>query len=151
MSCIFCRIIAKEIPAKILVETQYTLAFQDIGPLSAHHTVIIPKEHGRYLHDLQNDDGLKDLSIVMRQVARGYVKLAKQQGLQKDGEEIGYNILQNNGGIAHQEVPHVHFHMIPKPLTSSGLVIKDWNTLKFDADAMSQYYQQLKGAIDQQY
>ncbi|KAF9918407.1 Adenosine 5'-monophosphoramidase [Lobosporangium transversale] len=112
-ACIFCRIIKREIPAKVLFETEHSLAFLDIGPLSEGHTVVIPKYHAQFLHELP-DSEMVDLLPTAKKVAQA----------------IGckdYNILQNNGRIAHQAVDHVHFHVIPKPSEDEGLTM-DWKT-----------------------
>ena len=114
MSCLFCRIVKKEIPCVSLIETDTTLAFLDIGPLSKGHALVIPKHHAEKFHELPIES-LKDLLPVAQKVVKRYREL----GLCQD-----YNILQNNGKIAHQEVGHVHFHIIPKDITQ-GLVI-DW-------------------------
>jgi len=99
-NCIFCKIIKGEIPSVKLLETDKSYSFLDIGPLSKGHSLIIPKEHAEKMHDL-SDDSLTDILVVAK-------KIALAQGV-KD-----YNILQNNGKIAHQVVMHVHFHLIPK-------------------------------------
>lgn len=70
---------------------------------------MIPKYHGERLHDVP-DEYLSDLLVVAK-------KVAKAQGV------VDYNVLQNNGKIAHQVVGHVHVHMIPKPNQKEGLVV----------------------------
>ncbi|KAI8049898.1 hit family protein 1 [Syncephalis plumigaleata] len=114
-TCLFCKIIKGEIPCRKILETTKTLAFLDIGPLSEGHALVIPKEHAEFFHQL-SDETLSDLLPTAKKVALA----------------IGapnYNLLQNNGRLAHQEVPHVHFHIIPKPDTEQGLGIT-WNTQK---------------------
>ncbi|KAG5931118.1 hypothetical protein E4U60_006465 [Claviceps pazoutovae] len=109
MSCTFCRIIEGEIPCLKLFESEKTLAFLDIGPLSRGHALVIPKYHGSKLSDIP-DDQLSEVLPTLK-------KLIYATGA------TNYNILQNNGTIAHQQVHHVHFHMIPKPNDSEGLGI----------------------------
>ena len=108
VNCIFCKIIKGEIPSEKLMETDKSYAFLDIGPLSEGHSLIIPKEHAEKMHEL-SDDSLTDILVVAK-------KIALAQGVKN------YNILQNNGKIAHQVVMHVHFHLIPKT-ESDGLGI----------------------------
>ncbi|KTW26554.1 adenosine 5'-monophosphoramidase [Pneumocystis jirovecii RU7] len=105
--CIFCKIVLGEMPSFKLYETEKSLAFLDIQPLSEGHALVIPKEHAEKMHEL-SDDSLNDLLPLAK-------RLVNAMDLQD------YNILQNNGRLAHQVVNHVHFHLIPKPRVSEGL------------------------------
>lgn len=87
-NCIFCKIIAGQIPSMKLIETDRVYSFMDIGPIAPKHSLIIPKYHGAKLHDVPDED-LADVLKVAKQIAKA------------SGEE-DYNILQNNGRIAHQ-------------------------------------------------
>lgn len=91
---IFCKIIAGKIPSKKLYETEKTFAFLDIGPIAPKHCLVIPKYHGAKLTDIP-DEHLQELLPIAK-------KLAKASGAEQ------YNILQNNGRLAHQQVDHVH-------------------------------------------
>ena len=91
---IFCKIVAGKIPSKKLYETEKTFAFLDIGPIAPKHCLVIPKYHGAKLTDIP-DDHLEELLPIAK-------KLAKASGAEQ------YNILQNNGRLAHQQVDHVH-------------------------------------------
>ncbi|KAH7909681.1 HIT-like domain-containing protein [Hygrophoropsis aurantiaca] len=117
--CIFCKIIKGEIPSYKLLETAASYSFLDIGPLSKGHALIIPKYHSVKMHELP-DENLTDVMVMAKKIALG-------QGIEN------YNILQNNGRIAHQEVEHVHFHVIPKPSDDQGLVL-EWKTLPKNPD-----------------
>ncbi|CAK5270361.1 unnamed protein product [Mycena citricolor] len=92
-----------------LVETELSYSFLDIGPLSRGHALVIPKYHSHKMHELP-DEYLADAMPIAK-------KIALAQGAEN------YNILQNNGRLAHQEVDHVHFHVIPKPNAEEGLVV----------------------------
>ncbi|KAJ1505215.1 Adenosine 5'-monophosphoramidase [Coelomomyces lativittatus] len=131
-SCIFCRIIKKEIPCFKLFESDKVLGFLDVGPLSKGHALVIPKEHKEFLHEVSND-ALSELLPAAKQVAN---LVSKVTGV-KD-----YNILQNNGRLAHQVVPHVHFHVIPKT-TTHGLTM-EWETMSTDMDALKKFHEELK-------
>ncbi|KAG0330812.1 Adenosine 5'-monophosphoramidase [Podila horticola] len=122
-ACLFCRIIKREIPSKILFETEHSLAFLDIGPLSEGHALVIPKHHAQKFHELP-DSAMVDILPIAKKVALAIGA--------KD-----YNILQNNGRIAHQEVDHVHFHIIPKPNQEDGLVI-EWNSKPTNPDKLEE-------------
>lgn len=131
-ACIFCKIIKGEIPCFKLFESDKTLAFLDINPLSRGHALVIPKYHGEKLLDIP-DEHLSELLPVAK-------KLAKAVGAEN------YNILQNNGRLAHQEVDHVHFHMIPKPDAEQGLGV-GWPQQKTDMDKLKALFEELKPRI----
>ncbi|KAF4970382.1 hypothetical protein FSARC_2575 [Fusarium sarcochroum] len=131
-ACIFCRIIKGEIPSMKLFESDKTLAFLDIGPLSKGHALVIPKHHGAKLTDIP-DDHLSEVLPVLK-------KIANATGA------TNYNILQNNGRLAHQEVDHVHFHIIPKPNETEGLGI-GWPTKQADMEALKAYCEEIKSKI----
>ncbi|KAF9731392.1 hypothetical protein PMIN06_003157 [Paraphaeosphaeria minitans] len=132
MACIFCKIIKGEIPSLKLFESEKTLAFLDIGPLSRGHSLIIPKHHGAKLHDIPDDQLAEVLSVTK--------KIAVAQGVQD------YNVLQNNGRIAHQEVDHVHFHLIPKPNETEGLGI-EWTTKPADKGELQKLLEDIKSKM----
>ncbi|KAJ1325642.1 histidine triad (HIT) family protein [Microdochium nivale] len=131
-SCIFCKIIKGEIPCFKLFESDKTLAFLDINPLSKGHALVIPKFHGEKLADIP-DDHLSEILPVVK-------KLVTATGA------ANYNLLQNNGRLAHQEVDHVHFHMIPKPNADQGLVV-GWPQQKTDMDALKALFEEIKAKM----
>jgi histidine triad (HIT) family protein len=101
---IFARIIAGEIPCHRVYENEHVLAFLDISPLAEGHTLVLPKRSVERLEDLSPDEAA-ELGKALVAVAR---KVLAATGAS------AYNILQNNGLAASQEVPHVHFHVIPR-------------------------------------
>ncbi|KAL2278006.1 hypothetical protein FJTKL_14972 [Diaporthe vaccinii] len=115
-ACIFCKIIKGEIPSFKLFESEKTLAFMDIQPLSKGHALIIPKYHGEKLADIP-DEHLTELLVCVttpisctRSYGLGKLTTRTQPVAKKIAIASGakdYNILQNNGKIAHQEVGHV--------------------------------------------
>ncbi|KAF2459509.1 HIT-like domain-containing protein [Lineolata rhizophorae] len=131
-SCIFCKIIKGEIPSMKLFESEKTLAFLDIMPLSKGHSLIIPKHHGGRLTDIPDDQLVEILSVVKR--------IATASGAEN------YNILQNNGRLAHQVVDHVHFHMIPKPNETEGLGI-GWPTSNPDKGELQTLLEDMKAKM----
>ncbi|KAL4820682.1 HIT-like domain-containing protein [Aspergillus spinulosporus] len=128
-ACIFCRIIKGEIPSFKLFESDKVFAFLDIQPLSRGHALVIPKYHGAKLTDIP-DDHLTEILPVAK-------KIAQVTGA------TDFNVLQNNGRIAHQVVDHVHFHMIPKPNEEEGLGI-GWPAQAADMDKLKEYYESIK-------
>ncbi|KAK7426313.1 Adenosine 5'-monophosphoramidase [Neonectria magnoliae] len=143
-ACIFCKIIkgkfnkiptliaSREIPSMKLFESEKVFAFLDIGPLSKGHALVIPKFHGAKLTDIPDDELIEVLPTLK--------KIIKASGA------TDYNILQNNGTIAHQQVHHVHFHMIPKPNETEGLGIR-WPTLEADTDQLKALCEDIKSRI----
>ncbi|KAH6623486.1 HIT-like domain-containing protein [Chaetomium tenue] len=131
-SCIFCKIIKGEIPCFKLAETEKTLAFLDINPLSRGHALVIPKFHGEKLTDIP-DEHLSDILPIAK-------KLVAATGA------LEYNILQNNGSGAHQVVEHVHFHMIPKPNPNEGLVI-GWPQAATDMEKLKATFEAIKAQM----
>ncbi len=105
--CLFCKIIAKEIPAKMVYEDANILAFRDIDPKAPTHILVIPRRHVEKLSDLKPDDAALAGELVM-----AAVKIAALEGL---GD--GFRLVVNNGKSAGQHVFHIHFHLIGgKPL-----------------------------------
>jgi diadenosine tetraphosphate (Ap4A) HIT family hydrolase len=131
-TCIFCKIIKGEIPCFKLLETEKTLAFLDINPLSRGHALVIPKFHGEKLTDIP-DEHLSDILPIAK-------KLVAATGAEE------YNILQNNGTGAHQVVGHVHFHMIPKPNEKEGLGI-GWPQQATDMDKLKALFEDIKSKV----
>ncbi|KAK9317994.1 HIT-like domain-containing protein [Lipomyces starkeyi] len=133
MSCLFCRIIKGEIPAFKIYETSKVYAFLDINPLAEGHTLLIPKVHGAKMHEIP-DDYLAEILPAAR-------KIALALGATQD-DAFQYNVLQNNGTLAHQVVQHVHFHVIPKPNEAEGLGI-GWPGKPTDFDALKKTHEAL--------
>ncbi|KAK3054835.1 Adenosine 5'-monophosphoramidase [Extremus antarcticus] len=131
-SCIFCKIIKGDIPSMKIFESEKVLAFLDINPLSSGHALVIPKHHGAKLTDIP-DDQLSELLPVAARIARA-------AGADQ------YNILQNNGKMAHQVVDHVHFHYIPKPNEQEGLGIS-WPQQNPGKDKLQQLLDDIKSKM----
>jgi histidine triad (HIT) family protein len=121
---IFGKILRGEIPCHKVYEDEDVLAFLDVGPLSRGHTLVVPKEPAVTL-DALSDASAAALGRVLPRICRAVV-LATGAG--------AYNVLQNNGPLAHQAVLHVHFHIIPKPNDDEGLGV-GWPATKLGADA----------------
>lgn len=103
MSCLFCKIVAKEIPATIVLENDHALAFRDIRPVAPTHVLVIPKKHVASITEATDADGtmLGHLLLLARDVA-------KKEGL----DATGYRLVTNNGESAGQSVFHVHVHVL---------------------------------------
>ena len=102
MDCIFCKITKKEIPSKIITETNKSIAFLDAFPLSRGHTLVIPKCHYEKVQDMTDMDNT-DLFNTVHKVISKVDKLT------------GATLLAiHNGKDSGQEIPHVHVHLIPR-------------------------------------
>ncbi|KAJ5224362.1 uncharacterized protein N7469_007865 [Penicillium citrinum] len=131
-ACIFCKIIKGDIPSFKLFESDKVFAFLDINPLSRGHALVIPKFHGAKLTDIPDEDLLEVLPVAK--------KIAKASGA------TDFNILQNNGRIAHQVVDHVHFHMIPKPNEKEGMSI-GWPSSETNMDKLKALHEEIKSKM----
>jgi histidine triad (HIT) family protein len=114
---VFGKILRGELPCHRVFEDAHVLAFLDINPLSRGHTVVIPKEPAATL-DLLSDDASAAIGRVLPRLCRAILRATGARG---------YNVLQNNGAIAHQAVFHVHFHIIPRFDDGTGLGVV-WDT-----------------------
>jgi histidine triad (HIT) family protein len=99
---IFQRIIDKEVPAKIIYEDEFCLAFHDVNPQAPTHVLVIPKRDIKSLADVGVDD-----QMVLGHVMLVLRKLAEQLGLAS-----GYRVVANSGPDAGQSVDHLHFHLL---------------------------------------
>ena len=113
-NCIFCKIAKREIPAKIVYEDDFTIAFLDISPCAEGHTVVIPKQHFEKFTDMEEEDA-GNLFASVQKVAK-----AVEKALNIQASNIGLN----NGKAAGQEVPHVHVHIIPRYEGDNGGAIQ---------------------------
>ena len=104
LDCIFCKIVAGEIPCCKVYENEVSLAFMDIGPLTEGHVLLIPKSHFVTIDMVPSDQAGKMLSNLPSLVKAVQAATGCQ----------GINVLQNNGKVANQLVQHVHFHIIPR-------------------------------------
>jgi histidine triad (HIT) family protein len=101
---IFTKIISGAIPCHRVYENEHVLAFLDINPISQGHTLVIPKESAETLDKL-SDESAAALGRSLPRIARAVLAVTGA---------TDFNVLQNNGALAHQAVFHVHFHIIPK-------------------------------------
>jgi histidine triad (HIT) family protein len=101
--CLFCRIVAGEIPATVVRETETTLAFRDIDPLASVHVLVIPKEHYVDVATLSQADA----SLAGDVLATAAV-VAETEGLLADG----FRLIFNTGPYGGQEVFHAHAHVL---------------------------------------
>ena len=108
MDCIFCKIISKEIPAKILYEDDDTISFLDTFPITKGHTLVIPKKHFPQIQDMPENVNQKLFDTVHKIIHK------------TDSVKGSTLVLIHNGKESGQEIMHVHIHLIPRGLDDSG-------------------------------
>jgi histidine triad (HIT) family protein len=99
--CLFCRIVRREIPAKVIHEDEHTLAFRDIDPKAPTHVLVIPKQHLSTLNDATDPTVVGRLLIAAKEIAAS-------EGIADDG----YRTVVNCGAGAGQTVFHMHLHLL---------------------------------------
>jgi histidine triad (HIT) family protein len=112
--CLFCRIVRGEIPAKKVYEDDDVLAFYDIRPVAPVHFLIIPKEHVPTLYeaDMTQHRALGKMLALAGELAR------------KEGAVDGFRTIVNTGRVGHQEVYHVHMHVIGGPNSLGPMILR---------------------------
>ncbi len=133
--CLFCKIIAGEIPCFKLFENDDTLAFMDINPANEGHALVIPKEHAKDVY------AVSDASITAT------VKTAKKiaAAIDKTLNPDGLNLLQCNGPAAAQSVFHFHMHVLPR---REGDELKlNWGLKPGDMDAIGALAERIRGNL----
>ena len=103
-NCIFCKILAGEIPSTAVYEDDDFKAILDVNPAARGHVIILPKNHAANIYELPDEDASK-IMIVAKKIATAIEKAYHCDGV---------NILQNNGEAAGQTVFHPHVHVIPR-------------------------------------
>jgi histidine triad (HIT) family protein len=103
MSCLFCKIIAGEIPAKIVYQDEQLVAIEDINPVAPLHLLLIPRKHIVNVLDLTGED-----DRLMGHLLRVAADIARQRGVAEDG----FRVVTNSNGAAGQSVFHIHFHLL---------------------------------------
>ena len=102
--CIFCKIIAGEIPSTVVYEDDDVKAILDVNPAARGHVIVFPKAHAANIFEIGDED-LKKAICVAKKIAAAVKKAYNCDGV---------NILQNNGEAAGQSVFHLHIHVIPR-------------------------------------
>ena len=135
-NCIFCKIVAGEIPAAVVYDDSRVLAFLDTGPIHPGHTLVIPKTHADTLHTCP-PESLQAVSQILGRLAAAVVKATQCDG---------YNCLCNNGRVAGQSVDHVHFHIIPR-FAEDGFM-QNWPAQSYAEGQMSRMAAEIKKKLE---
>lgn len=134
--CIFCKIVAGEIPCFQLYEDEHTLAFMDINPANRGHALAIPKAHTPNLLE-SPDEALAVTVATARKVARAVQMTVNPDGL---------NLVQANGPGAAQSVFHLHMHVIPR-FTNDNLML-NWGISPGDMDEIKALSERIAANIE---
>lgn len=113
MDCIFCKIINKEIPSKIVYEDDEVLAFEDIAPQAPVHIVIIPKKHIAKITEIEKEE-----EALIGKIYSVINKIAREKQIAEEGFRVIINCGENGG----QEVKHIHFHLLGGKKLSGKIV-----------------------------
>ncbi|MBT3352892.1 MAG: histidine triad nucleotide-binding protein [Nitrospinaceae bacterium] len=106
--CLFCKIVAGEIPSTKVFEDERLLAFEDISPAAPTHILIIPKEHLGSIHEAGEEH-----KEMIGEIHLAAIRIANERGLAESGPDRGgYRIVNNCGADGGQTVAHLHFHLL---------------------------------------
>jgi len=135
-SCIFCKIVRGEIPARVVYRDDGFIAFLDIHPVAKGHVLVVPTAH---LASLTEGDPrwLGGLGEVLARVSRAVMAAASSDGL---------NVLANVGPSAGQLVDHVHFHLIPRRVRDR-LNLVNWKPEEASQEELAELERRIRGAL----
>ena len=131
-NCIFCKIVAGEIPSINVYENEHVLAFMDINPVSAGHVLVIPKGHWSDLYAMP-DEQLGFVAASVRRVANSVRNALKPDGI---------SINQANGKGAAQSILHYHVHIVPRTMGDNLKI--NWNLEPGDMNVITEVAQRIR-------
>lgn len=132
--CIFCKIVAREVPAAIVYEDEHVLAFLDISQVTKGHTLVIPKKHEKNVYELSEASA--------QHVFRAVPKIAN--AIKAQYEPQGMNLLNNNEEAAGQTVFHYHIHLLPRYEQGDGFgTVWKTNSSQYTAEKLADMAKQI--------
>lgn len=134
--CIFCKIVAGEIPCMKVYEDDSVLGFMDIMPLSKGHVLVIPKEHLENIGETDPELYGHLASVICR------ISRAVQESFAPDG----LNVQQLNGKAANQVVPHLHMHLVPR-WHGDGITISEWEPVPGNMEEIAANAEEIKSRL----
>jgi len=135
VDCVFCKIVAGDIPSTKVYEDEVCLAFMDIGPISPGHTLLVPKTHYETVMEMPPET----VAHLARQIPAMAGAVKKAVGAE------GINVLENNGRCSGQAVFHVHFHFIPR-WPDDGLGFR-WPAKEADFDVLAAQAEAIRNGL----
>jgi len=134
-NCVFCRIMAKEIPATVVHEDEHTLGFMDIGQINPGHVLVAVKKHAENIFAL-NETQAAAVFCSAAKVARAIRAAFEPQGL---------SVYQANGAVAGQTVLHVHIHLVPR-YEGDGMALT-WPVKNPPREKLAEYAQKIRAKL----
>ena len=134
--CIFCRIVAGEIPSFKLLEDDQVLSFMDINPANEGHCLVVPKAHAPNLFEA-DDESIAAVATAARRVADAVRRTVNPPGI---------SLTQANGPAAGQSVFHLHFHVIPRHADDELLF--NWELRPGDMDAIGKLAERIRANVE---
>jgi len=134
-NCVFCRIMAKEIPATVVHEDEHTLAFMDIGQVNPGHVLVAVKKHVENIFALEDAQA----AAVFRSVAR------VARAIRGAFEPQGLSVYQANGAAAGQTVLHLHVHLVPR-YEGDGMALT-WPVKNPPREKLAEYAEKIKARL----
>ena len=117
-NCVFCKIIAGELPASVVYRDKLAIAFMDINPVTTGHLLVVPLEHFAHLSEMDEETGAHLFRVAMR----------TQEAIRRSGLRCeGINLFLADGEAAGQEVFHVHLHVFPRYEGDNFRIEADWS------------------------
>jgi histidine triad (HIT) family protein len=135
--CLFCKIVAGDIPCFKVYEDERVLAFADINPISEGHTLVIPKRHAENLWEIPGED-LVAVHLAAQKIIRAIKTALKPTGVA---------CIQLNGRGVNQVVMHYHFHLMPRMEGGPELPVTTWELKKGDMEAIGKTAERIAAAI----
>jgi len=135
--CIFCKIVKGEIPSFKVYEDEKVFAFGDINPISAGHTLIIPKRHAQDLWEISGDD-LTAVHLASKKIIKAIQDLLQPSGVA---------CVQLNGPGANQVVLHYHLHLVPRIAGDPELPVATWEIKEGDMEAVKETAARIAAAV----
>jgi histidine triad (HIT) family protein len=133
--CVFCKIVAKQIPATVVYEDEYTLAFMDIGQVNPGHVLVAVKKHA------ENIFALDDAQAAA--VFRAAAKVARS--IRSAFEPQGLSVYQANGAAAGQTVMHLHIHLVPRH-DGDGMALT-WPVKNPPREKLTEYAEKIRAKL----
>jgi histidine triad (HIT) family protein len=133
--CIFCKIVAGEIPSAKVYDDDLVYSFLDINPINAGHALVIPKKHYETFFDVPTDE-LIACTVAAQKLGKAIFEAVEAQGM---------NLLQNNYRAAGQLIWHAHFHLIPR-YKKDGFLTK-WDSKQYAAGELEDTVNKIKARL----
>jgi histidine triad (HIT) family protein len=132
--CLFCGIVAGDVPAQIVDSDEHTVAFMDINPATRGHALVVPRTHSADLFEVSDED-LEQTMLAARRLAR-----RMKAALDPDG----FNILNSCGAVAWQTIFHFHLHVVPR--YEDDPLELPWVPTEGDPDEIAAVAEEIRGA-----